>query len=431
MMQSITNNLPRHFFVRSQSVVSAARSNIYKRQLGAVSTAVLSYNQQARKNANVSAALGTLAVAAVVANYSDNDGKAKCSATDAIHVDSQPLGFLLAHNDEFSLSSEPHPKMSIDQVLAQPEDIARALGFGSRLSRGRVRLGGLSSYIEQMSNACDTSLNAAQYATKLVGQMGSFDGGKGMNESGCDVREMPVVANNKMEEGLVPSGKENDLISLAKTATEKDTDAILDSSTTHSRSFATQVTVLALVALWFRQTRDMIGGRSNPNTETLKLEEALTRLPISFGMTKKSREQCKNAAKRINGQKRCIVSGKGYAEPVAIEGASSIEEISNMHAKVNKGELEVNDETDAAVILIIMDDENASYMRKMAQVAKAKGQDVIVITDRHDLADGLDKDPIVLQHNGPLTALGAVLPLQLIAYELASLKGINSDAAEC
>lgn len=53
---------------------------------------------------------------------------------------------------------------------------------------------------------------------------------------------------------------------------------------------------------------------------------------------------------------------------------------------------------------------------------KARGAKLIIITDKKSLASDLDDDPIVIPTNGPLTALGAVLPLQLIAYELAMLK---------
>ena len=57
----------------------------------------------------------------------------------------------------------------------------------------------------------------------------------------------------------------------------------------------------------------------------------------------------------------------------------------------------------------------------MLQV-KARGAEIIIITDKLSLAEGLDNDPIVIPSNGPMTALGAVLPLQLLAYELALLK---------
>ena len=58
--------------------------------------------------------------------------------------------------------------------------------------------------------------------------------------------------------------------------------------------------------------------------------------------------------------------------------------------------------------------------------ARANRQ-VTVITDNPKLARGLDDNPIVIPRNGPLTALIAVLPLQLIAYELALLRGVNPD----
>lgn len=56
---------------------------------------------------------------------------------------------------------------------------------------------------------------------------------------------------------------------------------------------------------------------------------------------------------------------------------------------------------------------------------KARGAKLIIITDKKSLANDLDDDPIVIPSNGPLTALGAVLPLQLIAYELAMLRYVD------
>jgi glucosamine 6-phosphate synthetase-like amidotransferase/phosphosugar isomerase protein len=53
---------------------------------------------------------------------------------------------------------------------------------------------------------------------------------------------------------------------------------------------------------------------------------------------------------------------------------------------------------------------------------KARGAELIVITDKAELAEGLDDNPLIIPNNGPLTGLGAILPLQLIAYELAILR---------
>ena len=52
-------------------------------------------------------------------------------------------------------------------------------------------------------------------------------------------------------------------------------------------------------------------------------------------------------------------------------------------------------------------------MRTTAEEVKARGARVYVITDKASLADGIDANPILISNNGPLTALGAVLPLQV------------------
>jgi glutamine---fructose-6-phosphate transaminase (isomerizing) len=74
------------------------------------------------------------------------------------------------------------------------------------------------------------------------------------------------------------------------------------------------------------------------------------------------------------------------------------------------------------IIMIILDDNHAQHMKTAAEEVKARGADIIIITDKPELARDLDDNPIVIPSNGPMTALGAVLPLQLIAYELAIMR---------
>lgn len=94
-------------------------------------------------------------------------------------------------------------------------------------------------------------------------------------------------------------------------------------------------------------------------------------------------------------------------------------------------------------VMIVLDDNHAHHMRTACEEVssinlhigyehavnqhlfsqvKARGAELIIITDNKKLADGLADDPIVIPSNGPLTALGAIVPLQLIAYELAMLR---------
>ncbi len=133
------------------------------------------------------------------------------------------------------------------------------------------------------------------------------------------------------------------------------------------------------------------------------------------------------------------IQTSGYGEPVALEGALKIKEMCYLHAEGYSGgalkhgpfaliEDDANGKFGATpIIMIILDDNYAHHMRTAAEEVKARGAQLIIITDKKSLANGLDDDPIIIPSNGPLTALGAVLPLQLIAYELAMLRGINPD----
>lgn len=129
----------------------------------------------------------------------------------------------------------------------------------------------------------------------------------------------------------------------------------------------------------------------------------------------------------------------GFAEPIAMEGALKLKEMSYIHAEgYSGGALKhgpfalIEDENgkfgSTPIILLILDDSHAHHMRTAAEEVKARGAEVIIITDKRGLADGLDDDPIVIPQNGPMTALGATVPLQLIAYELGLLKGVNPDS---
>jgi glucosamine--fructose-6-phosphate aminotransferase (isomerizing) len=191
--------------------------------------------------------------------------------------------------------------------------------------------------------------------------------------------------------------------------------------------------------LWFRELKDRVNGVTEPRAEAELLKESLMRLPICCGMALKNREQCRTVAERLNRKEHCFILGKGYGEPVAYEGALKIKEMCYLHAEGYSGgalkhgpfaliESDENGKLGATpIIMLILDDGHAHHMRTAAEEVRARGADVIIITDKKELAEGLDEDPIVIPSNGPMTALGAVMPIQLIAYELAMMRGINPD----
>lgn len=370
-----------------------------------------------------------------------------------------------APDQKVKLSPAPYPHWTIKECVEQPEAIARALAFGGRLGADKIYLGGLDSNMDRMCkikhmmlSACGTSLHAARYGERLMKHLGSFDTVYSIDAAETDTKDFPCQHNLKESGVLVvsQSGETKDVVRVVNAALDKELTVLSvvnavgsliarttkigvycnagrENAVASTKAFTSQVTVLALIALWFRQTRDNLEGK-RPSVETMKLKDALMRLPITFGMALKTREQCKTIAERLKGKEHCFVLGKGYGEPVAYEGALKIKEMCYLHAEGYSGgalkhgpfALIENNETGkfgaTPIIMIVLDDEHAHHMRTAAEEVRARGADVIIITDKPSLAHDLDPNPIVIPNNGPLTALGAVLPLQLIAYELALLR---------
>ena len=391
-----------------------------------------------------------------------------------IHADGRSLDLSRvqrAPDQNIILSPAPYPHWTIKECCEQPEAIARALGFGGRLTESRVKLGGPDGESDRLSkikhmtlSACGTSLNAAMYGVKLMRSIGAFESAQAMDAA--ETTDRDLHAGKTDEAGLIvvsQSGETKDVQRVVTSAIDKGftvlsvvnavgsliarttklgvyLNAGRENAVASTKAFTTQVTVLALLAIWFRENKDRVLGNSKPSLNASVLRDALMRLPISFGMALQTRSRCREIASRLVKKEHLFVLGKGYAEPVAYEGALKIKETCYLHAEgysggaLKHGPFALIEGPSGSfgatpIIMIILDDEHRHLMRTAAEEVKARGADVIIITDNKELAKGLcpPESTIVIPSNGPLTALISVLPLQLIAYELACMKGINPD----
>ena len=229
------------------------------------------------------------------------------------------------------------------RCVEQPEAIARALGFGGRMSSNKVLLGGLDSNFDIVSqirfmtlSACGTSLNAARYGERLMKHLGSFDSVCSIDAAETEAKDFPVVTNPKEMGVLVvsQSGETKDVQRVVQVAQGRGINVMSvvnsvgsliarttklgvycnagrENAVASTKAFSTQVTVLALIALWYRQTRDKLNGVTQPSVEALRLQEALMRLPITFGMALKTREHCRKIAEELKDKEHCFILGKG------------------------------------------------------------------------------------------------------------------------
>lgn len=309
-----------------------------------------------------------------------------------------------AHHD-IQLTPDPYPHFTLKECYEQPEAIARALSYGARMNGGKVVLGGLDKNVENMRTiknllltGCGTSKNAAEYAAKLMRDLDCFDSVSTMDSG--EVRRSDIPKRGGGLLAVSQSGETKDVHRAVKTAEDVGVPRISvvnvvgsliaratglgvylnagrENAVASTKAFSTQVTVLTLIALWFRQTKEEFEGLHELPLKK-ELLEALQRLPISFGMAFRQRERCKLIAEELNSKQSLFVLGKGYAEPIAHEGALKLKEMGYIHAEgysggaLKHGPFALIEDSkgnfgQTPVIVIILDDEHAMQMRTAAE----------------------------------------------------------------
>ena len=303
------------------------------------------------------------------------------------------------------LSPDPHPHFTLKEMLEQPEAIARALSYGARMNGKRVVLGGLDMNISSMAEirnlivtGCGTSRHAGELGAKIMRDLDCFDTVSVIDAAEVRRSDIPRKAGGLL--AVSQSGETKDVHRAVKIGEKSGVPCIsvvnvvgsliarttgcgvyLNAGREHAvastKAFTTQVTVLSLIALWFRQTKE---DREKIPESPLKREllEALQRLPISFGMGLRSRAKCKKIAEELRGKESMFILGKGYAEPIALEGALKIKEMCYLHAEGCSGgalkhgpfaliEGKEGKFGQTPVITIILDDDHAAHMRTAAE----------------------------------------------------------------
>jgi glucosamine--fructose-6-phosphate aminotransferase (isomerizing) len=299
-----------------------------------------------------------------------NDGEVALINSKGVNLDLSRIE--RAHEEVIELSPAPFPHWTIKEILEQPEALSRALNYGGRFgSDGKVKLGGLEANSERLLSirhlliaACGTSLFAGMYGAALFRSLRAFDtiqtvdaaevttdtfpphngGLLVISQSGetKDTHRALVVA----EDLLVPCFSiVNQVGSLIARTTNCGLylNAGREHAVASTKAFTTQVTALALVAGWYAQHRVVNDGNSAKEFRALhsqrcqELLESIHRLPIYAGMTLRNRSQCQRIASTIKDKDHIFILGKGYAEPIAREGALKIKEITYAHAEGYSG----------------------------------------------------------------------------------------------
>jgi glucosamine--fructose-6-phosphate aminotransferase (isomerizing) len=196
-----------------------------------------------------------------------------------------------------------------------------------------------------------------------------------------------------------------------------------------TKAFTTQLAALFLLTLVLAKQR----GRLEEAAEQAHLH-ALRHLPVAVQKVLDIEPQIAAWAQRFAGKHHALFLGRGHHYPIALEGALKLKEISYIHAEaypsgeLKHGPLALVDK-DMPVIAVAPNDALLEKVKSNIQEVRARGGELYVVADADSAVSESEGVHILRlpEHYGALSPVLHVVPLQLLAYHAALVKGTDVD----
>jgi glucosamine--fructose-6-phosphate aminotransferase (isomerizing) len=198
-----------------------------------------------------------------------------------------------------------------------------------------------------------------------------------------------------------------------------------------TKAFTTQLAALFLLALVLAKQK----GRLPADVEAKHLQ-ALRHLPVAVQKVLALEPEIAAWARRFANKQHALFLGRGRHYPIALEGALKLKEISYIHAEaypageLKHGPLALVDK-DMPVVAVAPNDALLEKLNSNLQVVHARGGELYVFADQGTHMHSEDEEGVHVialpEHYGPLSPILHVVPLQLLAYHAALIKGTDVD----
>ena len=196
-----------------------------------------------------------------------------------------------------------------------------------------------------------------------------------------------------------------------------------------TKAFTAQVTVLTLMALMIGHKRGTISG-----SNFYRLLNELDAIPDKVGRVLEKEEHIRNIASIYKDASNALYLGRGYSFPVALEGALKLKEISYIHAEgypaaeMKHGPIALIDEEMPVFVIATKGASYEKVVSNIQEVKARKGKIIAIVTEGDTVVKGLADHVIEIPETpDPLVPLLSVIPLQLISYHIAVMRGCNVD----
>lgn len=344
----------------------------------------------------------------------------------------------------------------LKEIFEQPKSIADTMRGRINPETNTVWLGGLVDVREQLKNArrfifvaCGTSWHAGLVAEYLFEEFARVSVEV---EYASEFRyRNPVIEKDDVVIAISQSGETADTLAAIEIAKQRGALVlgvcnVVGSSiarATHAgvyihagpeigvastKAFTSQVMALSLMSLY---VADLRGTSTYNSRETVK---HLLQIPEKVRRILEKNDQIIRIAEKIKDTHNCLYLGRGFNFPVALEGALKLKEISYIHAEgypaaeMKHGPIALIDENMPVVFIATHDDVYEKVVSNVEEVRARKGRVIGVVTEGDKVVRHLAEDIIEIPHTIPaLMPLLAVIPLQLLSYHVAVMRGCNVD----
>jgi glucosamine--fructose-6-phosphate aminotransferase (isomerizing) len=345
----------------------------------------------------------------------------------------------------------------LKEIFEQPRSIRDCMRGRLDAKSGRLVLGGIRDYVDAMANAeriiivaCGTSWHAGLVAEYLFEEFCRIPVEV---EYASEFRyRNPVIREGDVVIAVSQSGETADTLAAIELAKERGaiiigvcnvvgssiarashagsyTHAGPEIGVASTKAFTAQLTVLNMICLLVAQKR---GTLSQELFQTLLTD--LEQVPVKVEEILKLNDEIKVIAEEFKDVPNFLYLGRGYNFPVALEGALKLKEISYIHAEgypaaeMKHGPIALIDENMPVVFIATRDSSYEKIVSNIQEVKARKGRVISIVTEGDDWIPRMSEFTIEIPmvHEALMPML-SVIPLQLLSYHIAVMRGCNVD----
>ena len=375
------------------------------------------------------------------------------------NMENQPFAVTVSHLDMKigEMDKGEYDHYMLKEIYEQPQTIEETYKGRLKVDYPEIVLGGLIPVFDRIEKAgkiviigCGTSWHAALIGKYLLEEYARVPVDV---EFASEFRyRKPILGENDVIIFISQSGETADTLAALRLAKEKgaltlgicnvvgsslarETDAGVfthagtEVGVASTKAFTAQVAVLTLFAM------KLAKAKGNIQEEVyMEIVRELSQVPPKIRMILESNTHIKSLAEKYCDAINALYLGRGMLYPVALEGALKLKEISYIHAEgyaageMKHGPIALVDDNLPVVVIAPHDSYYEKIVSNIQEVKARKGNVIAVVTQGDARLKEMVNDIIEIPESHPVvTPLLAVVPLQLLSYHIALMRGCDVD----